>query len=143
MEASSIAGILGGESVLHRQIRNPLDLFELSSEGVSKDALSHLAKFLRFTMSQMAELLPVSARTIQRKAPHDLLDRAVSDRILLIAEVAARGIEAFEDEAKFRAWLKLPHAVFGHMAPLELLKSSFGARMVLDELARIEHGVFS
>ncbi|MFH1116739.1 MAG: antitoxin Xre/MbcA/ParS toxin-binding domain-containing protein [Pseudomonadota bacterium] len=142
METSSIAGILGGESVLHRQIRNSLDLFELSSEGVSKDALSHLAKFLRFTMSQMAELLPVSARTIQRKAPCDLLDRAVSERILLIAEVAARGIEAFEDEAKFRAWLKLPHAVFG-LTPLELLKSSFGARMVLDELARIEHGVFS
>lgn len=143
MEASNIAVILGGESVLRRQVRDPLDLFELGNEGVSKDALSHLAGFLRFTMSQMAEILPVSARTIQRKAPKDLLDKAVSDRILLIAEVAARGIEAFEDEAKFRAWLKLPHVVFGHKTPLELLKSSFGARMVLDELARIEHGVFS
>ncbi len=143
MESSGIAGILGGEDVLHRQIRNPLDLFELSSEGVSKDALSHLAKFLRFTTSQMAELLPVSACTIQRKKPRDVLDRAVSDRILLIAEAAARGMEVFEDESKFRSWLKHPHVAFGNRKPLDLLKSSFGVRMVLDGLTRIEHGVFS
>ncbi|MFQ5772163.1 MAG: antitoxin Xre-like helix-turn-helix domain-containing protein, partial [bacterium] len=69
MELSGISKILGGERVLHKRIKNRLDLIELSNAGVPKGALSHLAKYLCFSMSQMAELLPVTERTIQRYAP--------------------------------------------------------------------------
>jgi len=34
-------------------------------------------------------------------------------------------------------------AALGHTAPIKLLASRFGVDIVLDELGRIEHGVFA
>ena len=143
MELSGVADVLGGEKVLRKKIQSRMDLIELSNKGLTKNALRHLAKFLSFTMSQMAALLPVTERTIQRYAPRKHFNRVVSEQILQIAEVAARGAEVFEDRDKFLAWMDHPNRALADKTPLSLLNSRFGAEMVLDELGRIEHGVFS
>ena len=143
MEFSGVTKVLGGEKVLRKKIQSRMDLIELSNEGVTKNALSHLAKFLSFTMSQMAALLPVTERTIQRYARKKHFNRVVSEQILQIAEVAAKGAEVFEDRDKFLAWMDHPNRALADKRPLSLLNSRFGAEMVLDELGRIEHGVFS
>lgn len=143
MDLLHMETVLGGETVLDRRIRNPLDLIELSEQGISKDALIHLMEFFQLSMAQMSELLPMSLRTIQRKPLGGRFDWAVSEKILLLAQVAAKGSEVFGDGKRFVEWLKLPHIAFASKTPLELLKSGFGAMMVLDELGRIEHGVFS
>jgi putative toxin-antitoxin system antitoxin component (TIGR02293 family) len=143
MELSGVTKVLGGEKVLRKKIQSRMDLIELSNKGLTKNALSHLAKFLSFTMSQMAALLPVTERTIQRYAPKKHFNRVVSEQILQIAEVAARGAEVFEDRDKFLAWMDHPNRALADKTPLSLLNSRFGAEMVLDELGRIEHGVFS
>jgi putative toxin-antitoxin system antitoxin component (TIGR02293 family) len=143
MELSGVADVLGGEKVLRKKIQSRMDLIELSNKGLTKNALRHLAKFLSFTMSQMAALLPVTERTIQRYAPRKHFNRVVSEQILQIAEVAARGAEVFEDRDKFLAWMDHPNRALADKTPLSLLNSRFGAEMVLDELGRIEHGVFA
>lgn len=143
MELSGVTKVLGGEKVLRKKIQSRMDLIELSNKGLTKKALSHLAKFLSFTMSQMAALLPVTERTIQRYAPKKHFNRVVSEQILQIAEVAARGAEVFEDRDKFLAWMDHPNRALADKTPLSLLNSRFGAEMVLDELGRIEHGVFA
>jgi putative toxin-antitoxin system antitoxin component (TIGR02293 family) len=143
MELSAVAEVLGGEKVLRKKVQNRMDLVELSDKGVTKNALRHLAKFLSFTMSQMAALLPVTERTIQRYAPKKHFSRVVSEQILQIAEVAAMGAEVFEDRDKFLSWMDHPNRTLADKTPLSLLNSRFGAEMVLDELGRIEHGVFA
>lgn len=143
MELSNIARILGGERVLHKRIQSRLDLIELSKKGVTKVALSHLAKYLSFSMAQMAELLPVTERTIQRYAPNKHFAPVVSEQILQIAEVAAKGAEVFGEKDKFLSWMNHPNTGLGNEAPMSLLSSRFGSNMVMDELGRIEHGVFS
>jgi putative toxin-antitoxin system antitoxin component (TIGR02293 family) len=143
MEFSGVAEVLGGEKILRKKIQSRMDLVELSNKGLTKNALRHLAKFLSFTMGQMAALLPVTERTIQRYAPRKHFNRVVSEQILQIAEVAAKGAEVFEDRDKFLAWMDHPNRALADKTPLSLLNSRFGAEMVLDELGRIEHGVFS
>lgn len=143
MEFSGVAEVLGGEKILRKKIQSRMDLVELSNKGVTKNALRHLAKFLSFTMGQMAALLPVTERTIQRYAPRKHFNRVVSEQILQIAEVAAKGAEVFEDRDKFLAWMDHPNRALADKTPLSLLNSRFGAEMVLDELGRIEHGVFA
>jgi len=143
MELSGIAKILGGQRVLHKRIQNRLDLIELSDRGVTKSALSHLAKYMCFSMSQMAELLPVTERTLQRYAPNEHFNRVVSEQILQIAQVAAKGAEVFEDKDKLLSWMNHPNTALGNRSPMSLLSSRFGTEMVLDELGRIDHGVFS
>lgn len=143
MELSDVTKILGGEKVLRRKVRSRMDLIELSSKGITKAALVHLIKYLSITMNQVTELLPITERTIQRYALKKNFNRVVSEQILQIAEVAAKGCEVFGTKDKFLSWMKHPNKALADKTPMSMLSSRFGAEMVLDELGRIEYGVFS
>ncbi len=143
MQLSAIERILGGPKALHMRIQKRQDLIALSDHGVTKGALLNLVRYLSFPIDQIAELLPISGRTIQRYTPRQHFNRAVSEQILQIAEVVAKGVEVFEDKNHFLIWMKQPNVALGNKTPLNLLSSRFGTQMVLDELGRIEHGVLS
>ena len=141
MDVSGISRILGGRKTLRTEIRDRMDLVELGRRGVSKAALLRLAGFLGLSVAEIAALLPVGERTIQRYERSHRFKSNVSEHILQIAEVAARGEEVFGEKDRFLAWLNLPSAALGNAIPEELLSSRFGAELVLDELGRIEHGI--
>lgn len=138
-----ISEVLGGEKVLHKRIENRLDLIEVASKGLTKLAFLNLAKFLQFSTKQLADVLPITDRTVQRYGENAHFSPVVSDHILQIAEVSAKGTEVFKDKVKFILWMSHPCVSFANKTPKSLLKSKFGVDMILDELGRIEHGVFS
>jgi putative toxin-antitoxin system antitoxin component (TIGR02293 family) len=143
MELSGITAILGGEEVLQKKIQSQMDLIELSHKGIPKDALVNLAKYLSFTIRQMAQLLPVTERTLQRYTSQKHFNPVVSEQILHIAEVAAKGTEVFGAKDQFLSWMNHPNKALANKTPISLLSSRFGLEMVLDELGRMEYGVFS
>ncbi len=143
MDACGIVGVLGGEKVLGWKVRNDMDLVELSKRGVTKSALSHLARALGFTTVHMATFLPVTERTIQRYKPKQHFKTYVSEQILELAELAAYGLGIFDSQEQFLRWLNGPNKALGGWAPVELLDTRFGVEMVRNELIRIEYGVFS
>ncbi len=143
LEISEVAHILGGTEILHRDLTDYFDFIELSERGLPTQALTHLADYLQLSLTQIARLLPVSERTLHRHMGSKLFNRLVSEQVLHIAEVAARGTEVFGDREKFLGWLKQPSAALASKIPLELLDSRFGAYIILDELGRMEHGIFS
>ena len=141
MSLTGIVEALGGEQVIEQQIHSRLDLSDVSRKGLPKEALGHLAYFLSCSVHDVADLLPVTERTLQRYAPRQPLNRVVSEHLLQLAEVAARGVEVFGDRAAFLAWLHHPNSALANHSPLSLLGSRFGAELALDELGRLEHGV--
>jgi len=143
MEMAEVSRILGGREAHLGRLENQLDLIECSRQGLAKAALVHLAAHLSLTVGQLAELLPISERTLQRHAATDRLNGTVSEQLLQIAAVAARGEEVFGDKERFLSWLNQPSKPLADKTPLGLLSSRFGAAMVLDELGRMEHGVFA
>jgi putative toxin-antitoxin system antitoxin component (TIGR02293 family) len=143
MHLSRIAKILGGKAILKTELHSQMDLMELGQRGVSKKALLRLASYLRLSVGEISELLPVTERTIQRYTPTDLFRADVSDHILHIAEVAARGEEVFGRKDRFLSWMTQPSAALGNRTPEELLSSRIGAELVLDELGRVEHGIIA
>jgi len=52
-------------------------------------------------------------------------------------------IALLQHKDKFLSWMNHPNKALGNRTPLSLLSSRFGAEAVLDELGRIEYGVFS
>lgn len=120
-----------------------MNLVELARQGISKDSLQKLAEIGGISIKQFTELLPVSLRTIQRYSGKDLLPPEVSDHALLIAEVFAKGSDVLDSRKSFQRWLQSPLVALGGQTPLSLLDTSFGIRMVLNELGRLEHGVYS
>ena len=143
MSVASVALILGGRKTLRGGTAERIDLMKLSQKGVNKDALLRLAKYLGFSLSQMAEFLPVTQRTIQRYDRNHRFNQAVSEHILQITEVALRGSNVFGSRDKFVSWMKANSPALGNRTPTSLLGSRFGAELVLEELGRIEHGVVS
>lgn len=141
MEPTMVLEALGGRDALGHDVRTQLDLIELGRTGVPKASLVHLAEYMGTSMASLADLLPVTRRTIQRYAPTDHFNRVISEQILQLAAVATRGAEVFGDKAVFNQWLTQACAALGCRTPISLLNSRFGAEMVLDELTRIEHGV--
>jgi len=143
MELSNVAEILGGEEVLGKRLESKMDFVELGGRGVTKDAVAHLARYLSLSWRQMADLLPITERTLQRYASEQYLNTIVSEQVLQIAEVVARGMEVFGDKSRLLAWMAQPNIVLADNTPLNLLGSRFGTEMVLDELGRLEYGVYS
>lgn len=118
-------------------------LLQLSRKGVTKKFLLRLAEIGGFSMKELSELLPVSLRTIQRHSGDDLMDPAVSEHALQIAEVLSKASRIFKDTESMQRWFHSPAVALDNEAPVRFLDTSFGARMVTDMLGRIEHGVYS
>ena len=141
MSSLGIEFLLGGREVLGHSIESEIDLYELGREGIPKKALVHLAANMNLTMRAMARILHVAERTIQRKKENELLAEDISEHVIQVAEVYARGSEVLGDDERFRTWLNATNTALGNRTPIELLSSRYGALMVLDELGRMEHGI--
>lgn len=141
MQYSQVADILGGEKVLGHRLRSRMDFVELGGAGITKDAATHLARYLSLSLAGVARLLPVTARTLQRYGAKKRMSATVSEQVLQLAEVVAFGTEVLVSRENFLIWLSLPNAALNDRKPMDLLASRFGAQIVTDELGRIAHGI--
>lgn len=139
MAISAVAEILG----IKGRVLTEMDLVALSEKGLPKKVVPRLVKRLSVSLTEIAPLLLVSRKTVERykTSPESHLSPPVSERVLQIALVVKRCEEVFEDPKLCNEWLKSKNPALGGRIPLELLKTSFGINMVLSELTRIEHGV--
>lgn len=139
----SLESLLGGSEILGHPIKNELDLFNLIKAGLSKTVLLLLADSIQVPIHEMAHMINVSERTIQRKSETDIFSEYVSESILQVAQVYAKGAEVFESQEKFKRWLHSPNRALGDKKPSEMISTRYGTQMVLDLLVRIEYGVIS
>lgn len=119
------------------------DIIKLSRQGIIKQFLLDLAEKLSITMQELARVLHVSERTLQRYSSNEKLSSDTSERALLLAQLYRRGITVLGSANNFKDWLKTPLPAFQQQAPLSFLDTAFGFSLVSDELGRIEHGIFA
>lgn len=143
MAISQVTKILG----LREKVKTHLDFVALSEKGLPRDTVLRLAKILSINYREIAHLLMVSQKTIERfksnPANKKHLTATISERILRIAIVAERCREVFNDPNLCNEWLKSNNTALGGLPPIRLMSSDFGIDMVLNELGRIEHGIIS
>ena len=143
MSSLTIESLLGGKEVIGQTIHTEMDLYELGKEGIPKRALLDLAHNTNMSLRTISHILHITERTLQRKRDSDLLNESISEHVIQIAEVYSRGNEVFDSVDDFQTWLNTANKALGNRKPVELMSSRYGAQMILDELGRIEHGVFS
>lgn len=119
------------------------DLQEITHRGLPKKAIDEIKNLLGLSIEEIAKYLHLSVRTLQRYDNSKILSADVSDRLIQIAKVYAKAFEVFEDESLAIAWLKSPSLALGNKTPKEYLDNFSGIEIVLDELNRIEYGVFA
>lgn len=119
------------------------DLLKLARKGISKKSLLALAKKISLTIEEVASVLHISERTLQRYTPQTLVKTEYADRAIELALLYERGIEVLGSERAFNSWIKSPNYALGGEIPFSLLDTRIGFTMVLNILGRIEYGVFS
>lgn len=131
------------EEVFHKQPNTPMDLINMSNEGVTKKALMHFVQIMDSSTNMVADMLPVTLRTIQRYSSNKKFNPTVSEHIIQLVLLVGKGIEVFGSREKFIEWFDAPNTALGGNKPRELVKLKIGAQLVRDELVRIEYGVYA
>lgn len=119
------------------------DLIPIIRKGLGKKHLDSLMETTGLNMAAMARILHVSERTMHRYAKDTLLNPEISERLLEVARLYAKGQDVFESLDAFKKWMTEPVIALGHKMPIDFLDTSMGIRLLEDELGRIEQGIFS
>jgi len=95
-----------------------------------------------FTMDEIYRFV-APRRTLARRAGNsEPLTVAESDSVRRVLRVCETATRIFEHWDRAEAWLREPCPALNNVIPVNLLESESGARLVEDELLRIEHGIF-
>ena len=113
--------------------------------GIPYDLFEAIQTIAPFDEEEWADYLNVSTKTLQRhRKQKDYRFKPIhTEKIIELAEVTNLGHEVFDSKDQFHRWLSAPSYALGNLKPSELLKDSYGKEMVMDELNRIEHGIFA
>jgi putative toxin-antitoxin system antitoxin component (TIGR02293 family) len=136
-----IMGMEGKKDFAH--IRNDNDFISIIRTGIPKQAMIHLMQVADITLEEMASIIHSSDRTLRRYGPQQKLSQEQSERMVEMARLYSRGQEVFGTMEEFRKWMDSVLLPFGNKKPKEFLDTSLGIGMIMDELGRIEHGIFA
>lgn len=128
---------------LKNQSPTQMDLIKIARKGIPRESVDSLANTLKLTLTEMTKYLHVSVRTLKRYEPKKRLTPNLSDYVLQMAKVYSRSVEVFDEKEIAVSWLKQKNIALSNIAPIDLLDTSSGIEMVMDELTRIEYGVFA
>jgi putative toxin-antitoxin system antitoxin component (TIGR02293 family) len=146
-EIERAAGLLGGAKVLRRQLREPLDVHELLSQGLPGTSLSHLVDHVGLIRKHdvFEAALGMSPRTFQRVKlhPRQPLSREQSGRVWKFAEILAKATGLFGTQGEAEEWLDRPAIGLEQRRPVELLATPAGAKLVEELLDRLAYGVYA
>lgn len=137
----SIYNLLGSSKL--PKLSNDFDVLTLARQGFPKRVLLSLAKKISLNIQELANILHISERTLQRYDDDDIIKTEYAEKAVELARLYTRGEEVFGSIDKFKIWIKTPGLVFRGEAPLALLDTSAGFDMVFKELGRIEYGIFA
>lgn len=146
--ARFLAGIEGGDHpyvlLLGLEPADAVRLVELVEDGFSIQELERLRENTGLSKDEVAELVQIKPRTLDRRSREGRLRSEESDRLLRASRVFGKAITLFEGDVRSaREWLSSAQSALGGAVPLDLAKTDVGAREVEDLIGRLEHGVFS
>ncbi len=135
-----------GNSVGYSAIddRGVLSIIDSVNRGVHFTTFETIVKKYSFTLQNWADFLHISMKTLSRyQKDKKTFDALQSERIMQIEILYSKGVEVFGDKENFSTWLETENLALGNLIPRDLLNTSFGIQLLMDELTRIEHGVLA
>lgn len=125
----------------------PKDLFTLvleAQKGVYANAAFEIADELLIPQEDIAGILHLSAKTLRNyQQEKKKLAPTTSEQVLKLEVLAGRGLEVFGDRKALLRWLRKPSYGLEGQIPFDLLRTSGGIDLIIEELDRIAYGDFS
>ena len=140
------SGVLPGIHIVPQShvSQTVLALIGRARARVPNAEVRQVSRPLELTVRELAPILDTTERTLARRLEGaGELGKSESERLLLLRQLAAHGVDVFEDQGKFNRWLRRPLALLDNQSPLDLLDTASGFQVVDELLGRIEYGVYS
>lgn len=112
-------------------------------KGIKTGYLLHLGNLMGLSYIDLAKILNISLRTMQRYSPDFVLDTDASSKVIQLSMLNQHGLEVFGAQDHFNRWIRSEVMDIEYMTPLSLLDTAFGFDLVHKVLGRIEHGIFA
>jgi putative toxin-antitoxin system antitoxin component (TIGR02293 family) len=109
-------------------------------EGLSYQVFESLTKDLELPASELAQIIGVPVRTLQRRKQEGFFPSVESDRLFRLVRLVERSKEVLGKEGI--SWLTTPKKFLDGQTPLNFSDTEAGAWEVTQALGRLEHGVF-
>jgi putative toxin-antitoxin system antitoxin component (TIGR02293 family) len=96
---------------------------------------------LRLNVDEMARLLDIAARTINRKEKSaQPLSVSEADRAFRLARIADLAVHLIGDREKALSWLRTPNSYLGGKTPFAMLDTEVGSDFVTESLYSNAYG---
>ncbi len=142
-ERDTVLKWLGIKRPLPNRSNSAFVYIKLIREGLQSKSVDSFIEHSSLTKKQVSRMIHLSERTLQRNSPDKLIDITTSERLIELTRLFHKGISVFNSKEKFVTWLNRPNKSLDNQLPIELIETNLGIDLVLDELLKIEHGVFS
>ena len=98
---------------------------------------------LGFTDDELYALIAPRRTLDRRKSSGEMLSPVESDRVQRVERTWALGVRVFGEPERLARWLRKPSRALDRMRPIDMLASETGAKLVEEELHRIDFGIFA
>ena len=144
LEQSSGYKVLNKKLTYADFLKNKMLIVHAIREGIPYEFFKLIQEQTPFNEEDWALFLGISTKSLQRSRAKDgfVFKPLQSEKILELAEVTTVGRTIFDSEEQFYSWLTLPSYALGNLKPIELLRDSYGKEMVLEEMIKIDQGIF-
>jgi len=122
----STIDFLGGQKILGKS----KSLSVLAEKGLPKQSLVFFLRKSRLDEKRVFRYLDVTKRTLDNYKPEERMRLYISDRLIHLAELYAKGKELFNGIDGFTEWLNLPSIDLEGEKPIDQIHSRKG----IDEL---------
>ena len=125
-------------------VHSEVDLIERLEKGLTIATVHSLRVRAKLTDAETYQLIAPRRTLNRREASGQLLSSEEADKAVRVARVTARAQQVFAGQPAYaETWLREPKCSLGDRTPLQLLATESGARVVEEQLAGIEHGMFA
>lgn len=131
---------------LEDALDNPEKLHDISVHdrtlaGISYECADYIKELLRLNDSELASLMGISQKTLDRRKGQERLESSESERILRAFRAFTKVLQVFRSEEKARSWLTREQIQLGERKPVDLLQTDTGVEQVMRAIGRMQHSV--
>jgi len=122
----------------------PMPLIYYTRQGINFDSFVQLAGMSPFNIQDWSKFLHLSERTMQRyKKEKKRFGPIYAEKIIEITILQKYGAAVFGNDENYAQWMDINNIALDGSKPKDLLDSTFGIKLIKQELGRIEHGILA
>lgn len=125
-------------------LKDRLSLIRKAKNGIEAKYVLMILKYFNFKKDFIAEMLNLSTKTLDRYTQENRkLNPNDSELIIKLILLYKKGLEVFGEQTSFVNWLNKPAFGLGNLKPVDIINTSEGIDIIIEELSRIEFGDLS